>query len=362
MSNTEHVFRAITGPLTWNASSFKGKADFTRAAPKAVIDDLQALLASGALDGLALADITLERFGRPSFQAFMDEVGKELWDGRGLLVVSGFPVHGLTVEQVEAYYWLLSLYMGKPVGQSAAGERLGRVQDRSKPGVSAGSRGYTSRRQLPLHTDVGDLMGLLNVRVSKEGGMSLAVSVPTVYNAMATQRPDLLEILFRGFPFHRRNEQQPDAELVTPYDVPVLGWAGDRLTAFYVRPSVELAYKELGREMDPKEIEALDLFDDLCWSDENLVKFMMEPGDIYFANNLSTLHGRTEFVDHDEEENKRLSLRIWLQRNPRTPVPPGQIVFQNPSGDLGVDAKPDGKPAGEEFLVEFKRKVDEVTR
>ncbi len=362
MDNAGVQFREITGPSVWSAHSFKSKADFTTSAPDEMVRDLKEIVASGAFDGLALTDITLERFGRPSLQAFMDGVSRELWDGRGLLIVRGLPVDGLSVEQIEAYYWLLSLYMGKPVPQSAAGERLGRVQDRSKPGVSAGSRGYTTRRQLPLHTDVGDLMGLLNVRVSKEGGMSLAVSVTTVYNAMARQRPDLLEILFRGFPFHRRNEQQPGAELVTPYDVPVLGWAGDRLTTFYVRPSVELAFKELGRDMHPKEIEALDLFDDLCWSDDHLVKFQMEPGEIYFANNLSTLHGRTEFVDHEEEEKKRLSLRIWLQRDPRTPIPPTQIVFQNPSGDLGVDAKPGGTPAGEEFLVEFKRQVSEIAR
>ncbi|MGB3068300.1 MAG: TauD/TfdA family dioxygenase [Ottowia sp.] len=362
MTSAAQTFRPITGPSTWTAASFKSKADFTMSVPPAVQQDLNALVESGAFDGLPLTEITLERFGKPTIKALMDDIQKELWDGRGFLILQGLPVSGWSVERIEAYYWLLSLYLGKPVSQSAAGDRLGRVQDRSKPGVSAGSRGYTSRRQLPLHTDVGDFMGLLNVRVSKEGGMSLAVSVPTVYNAMAKVRPDLLEILFRGFPFHRRNEQQPEAELVTPYPVPVLGWAAERISAFYVRPSVELAYKELGREMDSKEVEALDLFDDLCWSDENLVKFMMEPGDIYFANNLTTLHGRTEFVDHDEEEKKRLSLRIWLQREPRTPVPPNQIVFKNPSGDLGVDAKPGGKPAGEEFLIDFKRKTAEASR
>ena len=327
MTSAAQTFRPITGPSTWTAASFKSKADFTMSVPPAVQQDLNALVESGAFDGLPLTEITLERFGKPTIKALMDDIQKELWDGRGFLILQGLPVSGWSVERIEAYYWLLSLYLGKPVSQSAAGDRLGRVQDRSKPGVSAGSRGYTSRRQLPLHTDVGDFMGLLNVRVSKEGGMSLA-----------------------------------EAELVTPYPVPVLGWAAERISAFYVRPSVELAYKELGREMDSKEVEALDLFDDLCWSDENLVKFMMEPGDIYFANNLTTLHGRTEFVDHDEEEKKRLSLRIWLQREPRTPVPPNQIVFKNPSGDLGVDAKPGGKPAGEEFLIDFKRKTAEASR
>jgi len=351
------TFRTITGPSTWTALSFKTKADFTVRAPAAAVADLTALATSGAFDGLDLTDITLEKFGKPSLQALMDEVRKELWDGRGFLILNGLPVQGLSVERIEAYYWLLSLYMGKPVSQSAAGERLGRVQDMAKPGGPTSSRGYNTRRQLPLHTDVGDFMGLLNVRPSKSGGLSLAVSVPTVYNAMARQRPDLLERLFKGFPFHRRNEQQPGAELVTPYDVPVLGWAGDRLTAFYVRPSVELAAKELGRDLTAQDVEALDLFDDLCWSDDNLLKFMLEPGDIYFANNLTTLHSRTEFEDFEDEAEKRLSLRIWLQREPRTPIPKSQIVFQNPSGDLGVDPTPDGTPAGAAYLVEFKRAV-----
>lgn len=353
----ESHFPPMHGPALWGAASFKSKADFSRRMPQALVDELRRFAARWKADGRALTDITLEEDGTPALKAFMSEVRGELWDGRGLLVLQGLPVQDVSIEEVEAYYWLLSLHLGKPVSQSAAGERIARVQDRARPGESSGSRGYTSRRQLPLHTDNGDYMGLLCIRAAKSGGLSLAVSVPTVYNQLRESAPASLDRLFRGFPFHRRQEQQDGEPVVTPYDVPVLGWAGRRICSLYVRPSIELAYRELGREMNAKDVEALDAFDDACWSDRNLVQFMLEPGDIYYANNLSTLHSRTEFEDFDDDERRRLSLRIWLQQEPRTPIPITQVVYRNPSLDLGIDEKAGGKPASADYLVEFKRKT-----
>ena len=86
------------------------------------------------------------------------------------------------------------------------------------------------------------------------------------------------------------------------------------------------AYQALGIEWDPLDTKALDAFDDISWDDDHLIKFMMEPGDLYLACNWTTLHSRTEFVDHEEPEDKRLVLRIWLQREPRTPVPPRRCL------------------------------------
>jgi hypothetical protein len=45
-----------------------------------------------------------------------------------------------------------------------------------------------------------------------------------------------------------------------------------------------------------------------------------------------------------------------LQREPRTPVPPHMCNYQTPSGDLGIDGKPGGKPAGAEYLTHFKQR------
>ena len=42
------------------------------------------------------------------------------------------------------------------------------------------------------------------------------------------------------------------------------------------------------------------------------VMLMLEPGDIQYCNNYTILHSRTSFIDHDEPDQKRHLLRIWL--------------------------------------------------
>ena len=39
---------------------------------------------------------------------------------------------------------------------------------------------------------------------------------------------------------------------------------------------------------------------------------MFRPGDIQFLNNHVTLHTRTAFTDHENDELKRHLLRLWL--------------------------------------------------
>jgi len=352
----------IRTPSAWTSRSFRSSADYSVHLPAEVAGELRRIVTGTRIAAIDHQQITLAEFGTPALKQLMEDLHRELWDGRGLVLVKGLPVEGMSIEQVQAYYWLLGLYLGKPVSQSAAGERIGFVQDLTKPGQLQTERGYTSRRELPLHTDGGDFMGLLCVRSAASGGLSVGASVHAIYNTMLEQCPELIPRLFRGFPYHRKGEQPEDQPLVTPYNVPVIAWLNDKLSARYIRPSMNTAYQALGREWDPLDTAALDAFDAISWDDDHLITFMMEPGDLYLANNWTTLHSRTEFVDHEAPQDKRLMLRIWLQREPRTPVPKEMCNYQNPSGDLGIDGKPGGKPAGAEYLTHFKqRRIEKET-
>lgn len=346
----------IVGPSVWGASSFSSEEELRIPTPPDVVRELLDAIARNG--NRPFLEVTANTFHLPRTAAMMARVRDELWDGRGFVITTGLPVEGLSVEQMELCYWLLGLQMGKPVSQSAAGERIAHVKDRTKPGQQQAARGYTSRRELPLHTDQGDYMGLYCVNAAKSGGLSLASSVHAVFNTILERRPDLLEPLFRGFPYHRKNEQPDDQPAITPFDVPVLGYVDDRLAGRYVRASMNVAYDAMGKEWAPKDREALDMFDDVSWDDEHLIKFQLRRGEIYWANNWLTLHSRTEFEDHEEPEKKRLYLRMWLQReNPRSRVPAEMCNWRNPSGDLGIDAKPGGKPADAEFLRTFKQRT-----
>ena len=346
----------IVGPSAWTARSFKTDGEFTVEVPATVAAELRA--AARSWQGAELTRLRLADFRLSATGTMMQELRNELWNGRGFLILRGLPIEGLSLDQVGVVYWLLGLHLGKQVSQSAAGERIAQVADRTRPGDAQAARGYTSRRELPLHTDGGDYMGLLCVRAARRGGLSLASSVHAIFNTILARRPHLLPSLFRGHPYHRKGEQPDGQPAVTPHDVAVLGFVDGRLGARYVRSSMTVAYEALGRQWDPIDKEALDCFDETSWDAEHLIQFMLRPGDLYLANNWLTLHSRTEFEDHERPEDKRLFLRMWCQReNPRSSVPDSMCVWQNPSGDLGIDAKPGGRPAGPEYLKTFKQRA-----
>src|SRR3546814_18589622 len=55
-----------------------------------------------------------------------------------------------------------------------------------------------------LHSDGSDVAGLMCLQRSEEGGESLIANGAAIYNAFCRERPDLLDICYRGFPHQRR--------------------------------------------------------------------------------------------------------------------------------------------------------------
>ena len=184
---------------------------------------------------------------------------------------------------------------------------------------------------LPLHTDGGDVMGLMCVRTSRSGGTTVMSSVHTIYNELLRTAPQLLPTLFRGYRYHRRGEQAEGAPILTPYFVPVFHDVGGMLSSHFVRSSIEVAARESGTALEGIEREALEAVDTAAHS----------------------LDARTEFEDHDEKERKRLMFRLWLLSHPRWNVPQELLVYENKSGRPGVDPKPGGSQASADYIHRY---------
>ena len=74
--------------------------------------------------------------------------------------------------------------------------------------------------------------------------------------------------------------------------------------------------------LSPRQIEALELMEDL--TNDPALHFQMEfrAGDIQLVHNHTLLHDRTAFEDWPEPERKRHLLRIWLAPESARPLPP----------------------------------------
>ncbi|MBV9551239.1 MAG: TauD/TfdA family dioxygenase, partial [Alphaproteobacteria bacterium] len=304
----------------------------------------------------AIADILPADCRHPALDADLERVFDDIQDGRGIVIVRGIPVEDYSVDEVQRLFWALGAHFGRGVSQSARGDVLGLVRDETPPGGEESARGYTSRRELSLHTDLGQIVGLMCVRQARAGGFSQYASGLAVHQEIAAARPDLLPVLYRGFPYHRRGEEAPGQPCVTPYDIPVFSVTRGEMSVFMVREIFNAAFRELKRTFTPEEIEAIDLF--RTTAQRLQFETRLEAGEATFLNNYTVMHARSEFDDWDEPERKRLMLRLWLDaERKQRPVVPTIHIYENKGGRSGIDCQPGRLPA-----VAAYRTPDELVR
>lgn len=193
-----------------------------------------------------------------------------------------------------------------------------------------------------MHNDAADILGLLCVSQALRGGESQFASGPAAHNAILAERPDLLPILYRGFPHHRRSEQPDDQPDVTPYDVPIFSTnSRGEVCLNFTYSSIAPALKVIGRELTAEELEALELLRVVLLRQQ--LELRLDPGEAVFANNFAMCHSRSDFEDGDEPSKRRCYLRAWMEvpvEDRRLPI--GRIFFhmENEGGRLGYDPVP----------------------
>jgi hypothetical protein len=354
MNSTFPAF--IDHPMAWRGSDIKSKDDIAFDLTRRQAAALEELLDTFRKERLALGDIRPRHCRHPALDLPLARVFDTIQEGRGIVVIRGIPVAGYSVEEVSAMFWALGTHFGRGVSQSARGDLLGLVRDETPPGQPESARGYTSRRELSLHVDLGQIVGLMCVRQSRGGGGSQYASGLAIYNEIQAKRPDLMPILTRGFPYHRRGEEASTQPPITPHDIPVFSEREGRISVFMVREIINAAFRDLQRAFTPQEIDAIDIF--RATAEALQFTTRLEPGEATFLNNYTILHARSEFEDWDEPEKKRLMLRLWLdvERNAR-PVVPQIHIYENEAGRSGIDPQPGRMPA-----VAAYRTPDEAAR
>ena len=260
--------------------------------------------------GVPLGRILLAHCRHPALDRDLERVFEEIQDGRGIVIVRGIPVEAHSVDDIATMFWAIGTHFGRGVSQSALGDVLGMVRDETPPGQPESARGYLSRRELSLHVDLAQIVGLMCVRQARSGGYSQYASGLAVHNEILATRPNLMPILYRGFPYHRRGEEAPTAAPITPYEVPVFSNVDGNVSVFMVREIINAAFRELRRDFTPEEIDAIDPF--RATAQRLQFETRLEPGEASFLNNYTVMHARSEFDDWEEPDKKRLMLRLWL--------------------------------------------------
>ena len=254
-------------------------------------------------------DIRPDDFLLPSLSGKLKEAYDTIENGRGFLVLRGWPSERHSYARNIAAFCGVASHFGEAKVQNYEGEAIVDVIDEAKP-YDHTSRGYMSNKRLPFHSDGADIVGLLCLGEPSEGGRSLLVSATHLYNTVQMERPDALPMLLRGFRHHRRGQHDPGEPPVTPEHIPIFSFHDGLLHCCYNRNPIEWVAHE-GIELTVAEVELLDYFDSLCHRPDMAIEMIFRRGDMQFVNNFVILHSRSEY--RDGTDAKRHLVRLWLE-------------------------------------------------
>jgi len=310
----------VAGRSAWTAAQMKADTRWIQPLDEGERAELRAAV-QAVRERFKGLDFGQQDFPLPRLRARLARIREELEEGTGVVLMRGLPVEDWDIGDIERAYWGIGAHLGRALAQTPRADLLVRVEDRGgDQHKDPTARGFHTARFLPFHNDQGDVVGLLCVRASKSGGASCIASAAAVHNEILRARPELLPVLYGQWYSDIRGEQPPGRP---PYYVePRFGRFRGKLFTQHGRTYVDSAqrFADVPR-LSAEQVEAMELVDTLCASDEFRLDMDFMPGDIQFLNNRVVLHSRTDFVDHAEPEKKRLLLRLWL-RTPGYPELP----------------------------------------
>ncbi|MGD9614595.1 MAG: TauD/TfdA family dioxygenase [Alphaproteobacteria bacterium] len=335
----------VEGPAAWIGRDLRAREDewiYTLSA--AEIAEIERATVGVCARGLDIAGIRRADFPLPSFGAKLDRMRDEILNGRGFVLIRGLPVEGRPIAESAAAYWGIGTHLGNARSQNAKGHLLGHVRDLGLATSDPNVRTYQTTERQHFHTDSCDIVGLLCLKTAKRGGLSSLTSSMAIYNEMARRRPDLVARLFRPMPTDRRGEVPAGKKPF--FEIPVYNDHAGYLSVLYSRTYINSSQRFAeARRLEPEDVEALDLFDDLANDADLRLDMQLRPGDMQFVHNHTIMHDRTAFEDWPEPEKKRHLLRLWLAAPGARPLPPiyaeryGSVTIGDRGGIICPDTR-----------------------
>jgi hypothetical protein len=317
--DSEIYQKIVTGPSAWVGRDLANSTEWIHHFSPEELDELDRALTIVRKKRGDLAEIRQSDFPLPTLGPRLRRHLEEIRNGRGFVVLRGFPVGRYSDEEVGVAFWGIGTYLGVPVTQNPRGELLGHVYDYGRKYGNIDVRGYETNAYLPFHTDACDLVGLLCLRRAKSGGLSSIVSAITLHNEILRRHPEYLAPLYRGFRYIKR-EAALTEDPVTENLIPVFGHSDGIISCRLVRNQINAACVKLGIPLDERGRAALDFLDELAYDDALHLDMDLQLGDMQLCNNYTILHSRTEYEDWPEKARGRHMLRLWLSFRERRPL------------------------------------------
>jgi hypothetical protein len=298
----------ITDASAWTGDDLKRDKSWKFSLAPQQIAELDSALQLVKKRGLKFAEIRQEDFPLPSFQETLRGLMHELRNGRGLTVLSGLPTEGYDFEDLEKLYWGFCTHLGTGVTQNKEAGLIHYITD-GKLAPQDGARILGKPTPSALHVDLSDCAGLFCVRQAPDDPRSLAASSMTVYNEILRQHPEYLPRLYEGFVWNRIETYENETPF-SNFKVPAFSAADGVVTCRFHPGWIKGGMKKAELALTEEETEMFDFIAETA--EKNALAFPLHTGDIVFFNNYTVFHGKEGYEPIEDEDQKRVLLRIWL--------------------------------------------------
>ncbi|WP_046277765.1 TauD/TfdA family dioxygenase [Limnoraphis robusta] len=285
----------------------------------------------------------------PQLKKTLEAVSEELENGKGAVLLKGFPVDQYSEEELAEVYLTLCKQMGIPIRQSNSNfDSPSREKTQFITSIRAeadsSKDGKQSNDAYKLHTDRYDVLSLLCVRQARIGGENRLASAVTIANEMLQSHPEIAEALFQGMPWLFEGEK---GWISYPIWSIHKGKFTTQLSSTYPRLS---QFVEGAPRLTEKQKQGLDLIQAI--GSKMGVTLTLEPGDWLMVNNHIVYHARSSWKIESGEYD-RLLLRVCFSPLNSRELP-NTDTFKSIWGSVEA-----GKPRGG-FLPNHKLPPDQA--
>ncbi|CAO2655440.1 Nn.00g105040.m01.CDS01 [Neocucurbitaria sp. VM-36] len=320
--------REISGPRVWDGKKVGGVAAFALQLNPEEIEEIESALNwFKELPGLNGPDqMSKELFPLPTLGSKLEAISQDLHHGRGLTILRGLTPSKYTAKDNVLLFTGLASYIGEQRGcQDRYGNMLTHLVDMGFKFGKCSKRTPTfTGGVLPYHNDVCDILCMYIQDCAANGGESTLASAATVYNAIASTRPDVVKTL--SAPIWIYDKDKPPIvwnarPILFPESKhgPFFCFSRQKITGsqhYPLSPTLPA--------MSEEQAEALDMVHYIA--EEHGIVMTLEPGDMLFYNNLAVLHGRNAFTDTDTGDHRRHIIRLWVRNEEHAWETPAELA------------------------------------
>jgi len=297
----------LAGAAAWTGRELAGSSEWRVELSDEQVADLERALEVALRSGKPTHELTVEEFPLPVLGAAVERWRCELAEGRGFLLVRGVPVERWSQEQAETAFWGLGLHLGEPGAQNDAGDLLGHVTDLSAQAEHADERLYRTNKRIRFHCDAADVVGLLCLSTSSEGGASRLVSSVTAFNHLLATKPALARRLFEPVYLDAR---RPPSDPLQYTSVQPCAFDGRKLRTFMHVDYFRSVERHAGIDLDALAREVIDEWEAFAERPGIHLDMELRRGDLQLVSNHTVVHARTAYAD--DPASPRHLLRLWL--------------------------------------------------